>query len=120
VAGIGARAWLRADTYPQAWEDQTIDGVALSADRQTLSIRSDEVNLSCQEARAEVRADGGEWTVSLEARQTKAYCLVGVCIGPKPPAGPATTLALGEEMVCSTLDITLDDPVPDEVEVVAA
>ena len=123
VAGIGARAWLGADTYPKAWHEQTIDRMALSHDRGTLYVYGGpEVNLSCQDARAEVDTDDAErWVVTLETRQTKEFCLVGVCIeGSPPPPGPARTLDPGETLTCSTVTIGLDRPVPADVEVVAA
>lgn len=119
VAGVGVRAWMRADVYPKGWEDKVIHGLAIGPDRRTLSIRSDDVNTSCEEARAEVDEGDQEWTVHLEARKTQQFCLVGACIGPRPRAGPAPTLEPGEQLDCTTLTITLDRAVPDDVEVVA-
>lgn len=119
VAAIGARAWMRADVYPKSWEDRNIDALALSSDGTRLSIRADDVNTSCEEARAEVDEGDDRWTVHLESRRTSEFCLVGACIGPIPPRGPARVLEPGEELDCTTLAITLDHPVPDGVEVVA-
>lgn len=122
VAAVGGKAWLGADTYPKAWEDQAIGEMGLSADRRTLYVRAEEHRShSCTEGRVEVTPGEDRWTVTLEARTTEEFCTAEGCIVPNGRGDqPARQLGPGEVIPCPLAEVELVEPVPDGVEVVPA